>query len=212
MYSQHCLISIRFVEAPGLRLLWCGQTWQRPVQVNMTHDSTLPTLCEGNPRGQWYKAFIFSLLSFWANCWTNDRVAGDFRHRDANGPWKSIGMCYDNWSNYGRNWLLQKSNSSPKTGAGFVPNANIRRADPRFVPNQWETVLLCNDVSHWLGASLESALIYLSRAMSGKLPHAVCGYIKLHTPCLHQNVCYYLLCPSIWPVNDDEGPRECESF
>ena len=32
------------------------------------------------------------------------------------------------------------------------------RADSRFAPSQWETALLCNDVSHWLGASLESAL------------------------------------------------------
>ena len=32
------------------------------------------------------------------------------------------------------------------------------RAHPRFAPSQWEMVLLCNDVSHWLGASLESAL------------------------------------------------------
>ena len=33
------------------------------------------------------------------------------------------------------------------------------RADSRFAPSQRETALLCNDVSHWLGASLESALI-----------------------------------------------------
>ena len=32
------------------------------------------------------------------------------------------------------------------------------RADPRFTPNQWETVLLCNDASHWLGANLKWAL------------------------------------------------------
>ena len=31
----------------------------------------------------------------------------------------------------------------------------------RFVPTQWETALLCNDVLHWLGASLESALLYI---------------------------------------------------
>ena len=37
---------------------------------------------------------------------------------------------------------------------------NICRADSRFAPSQWETALLCNDVSHWLGASLESALIW----------------------------------------------------
>ena len=28
--------------------------------------------------------------------------------------------------------------------------------DSRFAPSQWETALLCNDVSHWLGASIES--------------------------------------------------------
>ena len=33
------------------------------------------------------------------------------------------------------------------------------RADSRFAPSQWETALLCNDVSHWLGASIASALV-----------------------------------------------------
>ena len=32
------------------------------------------------------------------------------------------------------------------------------RADSMFAPSQWETGLLCNDVSHWLDASLKSAL------------------------------------------------------
>ena len=32
------------------------------------------------------------------------------------------------------------------------------RADSRIAPTQWETALLCNDVSHWLGANLESTL------------------------------------------------------
>ena len=35
------------------------------------------------------------------------------------------------------------------------------RPDSRFVPNQWETALLCNNVSHWMGANLESALFML---------------------------------------------------
>ena len=35
----------------------------------------------------------------------------------------------------------------------------IRSVDSMFASSQWETALLCNDVSHWLGASLESALI-----------------------------------------------------
>ena len=31
--------------------------------------------------------------------------------------------------------------------------------DSRFAFRQWETTLLCNDVSYWLGASLESILL-----------------------------------------------------
>ena len=34
----------------------------------------------------------------------------------------------------------------------------VTRVDSRFVPNQWETSLQSNAVSHWLGANLESAL------------------------------------------------------
>ena len=45
---------------------------------------------------------------------------------------------------------------------GLNPNTEmlkyVPRADFRFAPSQWETALLCNDVSHWLGASLESSL------------------------------------------------------
>ena len=36
------------------------------------------------------------------------------------------------------------------------------RADSRFVPNQWETVLLLgNNVCHWLGTSLDSVLYHI---------------------------------------------------
>ena len=35
---------------------------------------------------------------------------------------------------------------------------DINSAYSRFVPNQWETALLCNDVSHWLGTNLETTL------------------------------------------------------
>ena len=37
-------------------------------------------------------------------------------------------------------------------------NICIYRVDSRFAPFQWETILLCNVISHWLGVSLESAL------------------------------------------------------
>ena len=36
------------------------------------------------------------------------------------------------------------------------------RDDSKFVPNQWETALLCNAVSHWLGTNLESTLYICS--------------------------------------------------
>ena len=35
---------------------------------------------------------------------------------------------------------------------------DISRADSRFVPGHWETLLQSNAISHWLGANLESAL------------------------------------------------------
>ena len=40
------------------------------------------------------------------------------------------------------------------------------RADSRFAPSQWETALLCNAVSHWLGTSLESALRIVAPTMA----------------------------------------------
>ena len=36
------------------------------------------------------------------------------------------------------------------------------RANSWFAPSQWETALLCNDVSHWLRANLELALKYIN--------------------------------------------------
>ena len=69
---------------------------------------------------------------------------------------------------------------------GLAPKYAIRchyRADFRFAPSQWETALLCNDVSHWLGASIESVLRYririhkvyryYFRSASGTLLHVV---------------------------------------
>ena len=57
---------------------------------------------------------------------------------------------------------LTKSNlcTSEKSCISKAPEKQIYegRAASRFAPSQWEMVLLCNDVSHWLGANLESAL------------------------------------------------------
>ena len=50
------------------------------------------------------------------------------------------------------------------------------RADPRFATSQWETALLCNDVSHWLGANLESTLTVIADALVLVM---VPGYLQL---------------------------------
>ena len=41
-----------------------------------------------------------------------------------------------------------------------ITSHNFIRADSRLAPIQWEMALFCNDVSHWLGANLESALFH----------------------------------------------------
>ena len=46
---------------------------------------------------------------------------------------------------------------------------SINRADSRFAPSQWETVLVCNNICHWLGASLELALLNIRLAIKGRL-------------------------------------------
>ena len=62
------------------------------------------------------------------------------------------------------NWLLFHIDFSLMSYHIYFPMNSvsvnvIRRVDSRFAPSQWETALFCNDVSHWLGTNLESALI-----------------------------------------------------
>ena len=45
--------------------------------------------------------------------------------------------------------------------AGILVVLVIFKADFRFAASHWETDLHCNNVSHWLGASLESALVFM---------------------------------------------------
>ena len=42
-----------------------------------------------------------------------------------------------------------------------VVQVTLYRVDSKFAPSQWETVLLCHDVSHWLGANLELTQLYI---------------------------------------------------
>ena len=56
-------------------------------------------------------------------------------------------------------------------------------ADSRFAPSQWETALLCNDVSHhWLGANLEPALYVMGTLCTGcNYEYWICCYLWKNT-------------------------------
>ena len=49
--------------------------------------------------------------------------------------------------------LRPKYSERTRSAPWLVMPRGCCRADSRFAPSQWETALLCNDVSHWLGAS-----------------------------------------------------------
>ena len=66
---------------------------------------------------------------------------------------------------FGRNdkcahWKLKPG--WPFNNAGCY-NRKYCRDVSRFAPSQWETALLCNDVSHWLDASLDIAMYLIER-------------------------------------------------
>ena len=65
----------------------------------------------------------------------------------------------------------ETSEERVRSGQGSRVGGTIIRADSRLVPSQWETPLLCIDVSHWLGTSLESVLI-----IEGRLQHRRDGH------------------------------------
>ena len=64
-----------------------------------------------------------------------------------------------------RMWLLAST---------WIPT---HRADSRFALSQWETALPCNDVSHWLGANLDSDLYtghwYLGTGLGAPITQSV---------------------------------------
>ena len=69
---------------------------------------------------------------------------------------------------------------------------NSSRADSRLAPSQWEAVLLCNDVSHWLGANLEWALLNCS-ALDKKLIASRAQNIEYVVFSINHSGCYWLI-------------------
>ena len=58
-------------------------------------------------------------------------------------------------------WMFLKVTDAKKETVRVKMHIYGCRGDSRFAPNQWETALFCNDVSHWLSTSLELALMYM---------------------------------------------------
>ena len=73
--------------------------------------------------------------------------------------WKVL--C-DSWSTFIMYlWLIKYWNVQMNVSLYWRPHIIQFTADPRLAPSQWETSLQSNDISHWLGANLESALQFM---------------------------------------------------
>ena len=119
-----------------------GTCWRHQMDT----FSALLALCAGKSRspvnsphkGQWRRALIFFLVCAWINGWANNCKAGDLRRHRANYD-VTVVKCMI-WV-----WL-------------WFQNISVCLSPCWFALSQWETALFCNDVSHWLAESLESAL------------------------------------------------------
>ena len=102
------------------------------------------------------RAFPFHdvIMSFVMHLFDHPHVFGCF-------PWQ---CGHDPHLKSWRIWLRmtgtkpQHHTTQMEKGYCNVLHLTNHRADSRFAPSQWETALLCNDVSYCLGANLEWAL------------------------------------------------------
>ena len=62
------------------------------------------------------------------------------------------------WLDYNHRTAQNSQDSKSWTIIKCTPTGLWIRDDSKLAPSQWEMASLCKDVSHWLGASLESAL------------------------------------------------------
>ena len=127
-------------------------------------------------KGQWLGALMLSLICAWINGWVNNHEAGDLRchhtHYDVTVMRQIIGTedgfhkkfhirakCIITKSGWWTDKLFMKWFLGLSCLRLHNVLANKRRP--------WEMMLLCDDLSHWLGASLESALKYIISSVIG---------------------------------------------
>ena len=68
----------------------------------------------------------------------------------------------------------------------------LDRVDSKLASSQWETTLLCNDVSHWLGANLVSALLdIIGRGQMGPTTSVNWTFMNtdFHVKVQHKDLC-----------------------
>ena len=103
-------------------------------------------------------------------------------------------MWYDTGLDVAQQWWTQNLEqilNSQKDSMYHPHKAALGvRDQPIYVPSQWKTLLHCNDVSHWLGAYLDSSL------------WCVCEYFREHfTILLNYNTevnCSFVNIYSMW--------------
>ena len=101
--------------------------------------------------------------SSWRHQWKYIRVTGPFCGVSGEFPSeRPVARSFDIFFDLCMNKRLSKQSWCFETlSCPLWRHRNVRyiyRADSRSSPSQWETALLCDNVSHWLGASLESAM------------------------------------------------------
>ena len=74
--------------------------------------------------------------------------------------------------------LLQSATNHQCICGTQLNRHNTNRADSRFAPSQWETLLRSDVVSHWLGATPESGL-YQHDKFSTKWPASCRRYLRI---------------------------------
>ena len=155
------LTNFKFTKDSLLGKLWgfcCEYSWWHHQSEIF---SVLLALCEGNPlvtggfpsqRPMTWSFIVFFDLHL--NKWLSKqqrRHHAPYHAYDATVMLKFINQScpYICWCNPNLVW-------SPAVSEVEL-RSNIT-AHSRFAPSQWEMALLCYDISHWLGANLESAL------------------------------------------------------
>ena len=86
---------------------------------------------------------------------------------------------------------------------------------PRFAPSQWETALLCNDVSHWLSATIPMTPHEHQAVSNHRLFDCLFNSLRGPTSKKHQSLRYSLFVRGIhrWPLNSShKGPVTYKMF